>query len=182
MVILFYILLFMAIWHFFYESILATALRHGLRYDFFKLRDRLRNLKIDNSLSKKDEEIFKILDDSISQMINSMSFISAVNYIMLRKQIDNNTSVISGIEKVRNLIDKADNKELLSVDEGINSLGSRALIINNGGWMLYLAVPLFILFLFAFFTAQIDRINNIIKNVSSSLIYSSDSGNNTQLA
>ena len=131
----------MAIWHFFYESILATSLRHGLRYDFFKLRDRLRNIKIDNSLSKKDEEIFKILDDSISQMINSMSFISAVNYIILRKQIDNNTSIKSGIEKVRTLINTADNKDLISVDEEINSLGSRALIINNGGWILYLAIP-----------------------------------------
>ncbi|MDB9954796.1 hypothetical protein OAD49_04460 [Flavobacteriaceae bacterium] len=172
----------MAIWHFFYESILATSLRHGLRYDFFKLRDRLRNIKIDNSLSKKDEEIFKILDDSISQMINSMSFISAVNYIILRKQIDNNTSIKSGIEKVRTLINTADNKDLISVDEEINSLGSRALIINNGGWILYLAIPLFILFLVAFFTVQLDKIKSIIKNATSSLIYSSDSDNNTQLA
>ena len=114
-------------------------------------------------MSKKDEEIFKILDDSISQMINSMSFISAVNYIILRKQIDNNTSIKSGIEKVRTLINTADNKDLISVDEEINSLGSRALIINNGGWILYLAIPLFILFLVAFFTVQLDKIKSIIK-------------------
>lgn len=162
----------MAIWHFFYESVLATSLRHGLRYDFFQLRDELRNIKIDNTLTEKDEQIFKILDESICQMINSMSFMSVVNYMVLQKKINKDSKVKSNIEKIKALIQNADNKNLLDIDRSISLLGSRALVVNNGGWTIYLILPLLVIFIIALFSIQYEIITNHIKNISSALIYS----------
>ena len=171
----FYLLVFFGIWHFFYESVLAPSLRHGYRYNFFELRDNLRNLKISGNLSEKDEKIYKILDNSICNMIDTMSIISLGNYITLKKAIEKNEKVKQSIEKTRKFIDSADNKELLEIEKEIQNLGSKTLIINNGGWFAILLIPIFILFIIAFFSLQFDRLNNVLGKVSSKLIYSSSS-------
>lgn len=175
MVTSFYILIFLGIWHFFYESVLAPSLRHGYRYDFFELRDRLRNLKIDGNLSQKDEKIYKILDNSICTMIDQMSIISLGNYVRLKQAIDKNDKVKKSIEKTRNFIDSSDSKELIRIEKEIQNLGSKTLIINNGGWFPILLGPVFILFVIAFFSLQFDKLNKGIELISSRLIYSSDS-------
>lgn len=181
MVVAFYILVFLAIWHFFYESVVANSLRHGLRYKFFKLRDELRNVRIDNDLSKKDKQIYDILDNSICQMINSMSFISIGNYYRLKKEIDRNIKVKSDIENVKNLIETANNIELKRINEEIGLIGGRALVINNGGWTIYLIIPLFIVFLAAIFSVQFDRLTRLTTKVSTKLIYSSDINDNSHV-
>ena len=174
MVTLFYILIFLGIWHFFYESVLAASLRHGYRYDFFELRDNLRNLKINNSLSEKDEKIYKLLDNSICNMIDSMSIISLGNYFRLKKAIDKNEKVKQSIERTSKFIETADNSKLLEIDKEIQNLGGKVLIINNGGWFAILLIPVFILFVVIFFSLQFDRLNKLLTKVSSRLIYSSN--------
>lgn len=174
MVTLFYILLFLAIWHFFYESVVAASLRQGYRYDFFELRDKLRNLKINNELSEKDEKIFTLLDNSICNMIDAMSIISLGNYFRLKKAIEKNEKVKSSIERTTNFIETADHKELLALDKEIQKLGSKVLVINNGGWFMILMLPLFILLTIVFFSLQFERLNSMLVKVSSRLIYSAN--------
>lgn len=173
----FYLLIFLAIWHFFYESVLAASMRHGLRYKFFQLRDELRNVKIDNALSRKDEQIYEILDNSICQMIDSMSFISAVNYFRLKNQIHKNNKRRSDIDNLKNFIHSADNINLKQIDKKIGILGSEVLVVNNGGWIIYFIIPLLVLFLFTLFSVQFDKLKLIIIKVSTRLIYSSDLNN-----
>ena len=175
MITLLYILFFFGIWHFFYESVLAASLRHGYRYDFFELRDKLRLLKIKNNLSEKDKKIVKILDNSICNMINQMSIISLGNYFRLQKAIDKNEKVKKSIDKTQKFIETADNQELLTIDMQISKLGSRVLIINNGGWFPILIIPFFILFIVVFFSLQFEKLNSTIIKVTSRLIYSSNS-------
>jgi hypothetical protein len=175
MITLFYILIFLGIWHFFYESVLAPSLRHGYRYDFFELRDNLRNLKINSKLSEKDEKIYTLLDNSICNMIDTMSIISLGNYFRLKKAIDKNEKVKQSIERTRKFIETADNKDLLNIDKEIHNLGSKVLIINNGGWFAILVIPAFVIFILVFFSLQFDRLNKILDKISSRLIYSSNS-------
>jgi uncharacterized membrane protein len=172
MEVLFYILLFMSIWHFFYERVVANSLRHGLRYKFFKLRDELRTIKIDG-LSKKDEFIYESLDNSICHLIRSMSFISLGNYYRLKNEFDKKESD-SIIRKSKDLIEQAENEKLKIIDEELTELGATALVINNGALLIYLAVPIILFALILKITVQFDKLNKGIRRISKNLIYSSE--------
>jgi len=172
MVVLFYTLVFMAIWHFFYESVIATSLRHGLRYQFFKLRDELRMVKIENDLSDKDEEVYSVLDNSICSMINSMSYISMANYFRLKHDIGKDREIKKELEKTSEFIKSADNERLRSIDGDMARLGSRALIINNGAWGVYLILPLLAIIIGVYFSFHFDKLRRQINKVSTRLIYS----------
>lgn len=181
MTTVFYILIFLAIWHFFYEGVIASALRHGLRYEFFKLRDELRRAKISNDLTKKDEQIYNILDNSICHMINSMSFISVGNYYMLKKRIHKNVEIRTNIEDTRKFIETGDNTELKRIDKEIGRIGAKALVINHGGWAIYLIILLPFVFAVNLFRAEVDRLTNLVTKVSTRLIYSSDTIGDSQI-
>jgi len=178
MITAFYVLVFLSIFHFFYESVLAPSLRHGLRYDFFALRDQLRNINIDNKLTKKDKQIYESLDNSICHMIDSMSFVSIGNYYILKNK-HKGFDVESEVDKKLAFIESADNKNLISIHEKMGAIGGQALVINNGAWILYLIVPLIILLIISIFSAQLGKLNSKINDVGSSLIYSSDFDDNT---
>lgn len=185
MVTAFYILLFLSIWHFFYESVLSSSLRHGLRYKFFELRDNLRNIKIDNSLTEKDKLIYDKLDNSICNMINSMSFISIGNYYKFKSNKARSNKFFSEIKQIKKLIQSADNKDLIEIDDKIGKLGAKALIINHGGYFVYFIIPLLLLGLVAVLIAVssdlLDKCKKMIIKVSSRLIYSSDVNNSSNL-
>ena len=53
MITLFYILIILAVWHFVYEAILLPSIRWNLRNELFALRDRLRNVVIENQKHDK---------------------------------------------------------------------------------------------------------------------------------
>ena len=173
---LFYIFLFLAIWHFFYEGVIAPALRHGLRYNFFHLRDQLRTMNIEG-LSKHDQKIYNHLDHAVCGIIESMSFISVGNYFLLKKSQRKEDT-----KKLKDLIMSADNPELRKIDYKMAGLGARALIINNGAWLVYLFIPLSVYFVCTFFFLQFDRLSKSAAKVSSRLIYSHENNQGFGLA
>jgi hypothetical protein len=175
---LFYILLFMALYHFFYECIFANSLRHDLRYKFFKLRDDLRDLKIDG-LNKEDEKVYDFLDQAVCNVINSMSFISIENYLKLKHFINNNEHVKKSIKRNRLMIELCENQKLKDIDERINSLGARVLLINNGSWFIYLVVPFILFTLVLTLNRKFSQIGIKLNKMSNRLIYSSDRFENT---
>ena len=178
MITAFYILVFLSIFHFFYEGVLAPSLRHGLRYKFFDLRDQLRNINIDNKLSQKDKKIYESLDNSMCHMIDSMSFVSIGNYYNLKKR-HSDFDVESAVEKKQEFIKSADNKDLISIHKKMGMIGGQALIINNGAWILYLIVPLVVILIISIFSAQLGKLSSKINDVGSDLIYSSDFNDNS---
>lgn len=167
-----YILLALSIWHFFYESVLAPSLRHGLRYKFFELRDRLRDIKMEG-LSNKDEKLYESLDSSICNLINSMSFISLGNYYLLKKEYESNGKSLKE-SQMKDVIEDTENRALIEIDDSIIKLGVKALFINNGAVFIYLT-PLFLVVVIAStFGSQLDKLWNKAEGITNDLIYSSD--------
>jgi len=173
MVTAFYIFVFLMIWHIFYESILAPALRNNLKYKFFEIRDQLRLLKIDG-LSKSDEEVYDLLDQSICHLIHSMSFLNIVNYLQLRRELINNKEFNIESGKIKSIINNSENENLKIIDEKIARHGGSIFMINSGGWIIYLLLPLLILFIVIILSSQLDRLSRKIKLISSRLIYAPD--------
>ena len=133
-----YTTVFLALWHFFYEGVLAPALRHGLRYKFFELRDSLRNL---DDLNSHDTDIKNHLDHSICNIVNSMSFLNLAHYFTIRKIIHNDSKLKNKLDEVRSDITNAQSQELRDIFNQITVKGFKALLINHGGWLPYLIMP-----------------------------------------
>jgi phage pi2 protein 07 len=174
MITLFYFLVFLAIWHFFYESILAPSLRHGLRYEFFSLRDQLRNLKIDGLNSKRDNVVYEILDHAMCDIINSMSFITVANYILLKKDYSKDKEYKKDAENVARLMSEVKEKKLIDIDNGLRKLSTKALLINNGGWIPYLLPIAIFIFLGIVIFSQVHAIISEFNKISSRLVYGAE--------
>ena len=174
MVILFYSLVFIAIWHFFYESVLAPSLRHGLRYEFFSLRDKLRLMKIEGLKGKNDNSVYEILDHTMCDIINSMSFITLANYFLLKKDYAKDKEYKKDAEQVDNLIKSVSNTELIEIDKQLRKLSTKALLINNGGLIPYLLILAIILFIPLLIFTHVRKILLQINNISTRLVYGAE--------
>lgn len=171
MTTLFFVLVLLAFWHFFYEGILAPSLRHGLRYEFFSLRDELRFQKV-NDLRGKDLRAFKVLDQSICNIISSMSFISIGNYYRLKRDFGHDEKLREESKKRSALIQSSEKMRV--IDEKMNKLAMIALLINNGS-VLVLLMPLLILgVLIIYLRSQISKWKGKIGIMSHRLVYASN--------
>lgn len=182
MATLLYILFFLGIWHFFYESIIASSLRHGLRYKFFSLRDELRALKISGFESKSDNSVYEILDHAMCDIINSMSFITIGNYFLLKKDYAKDKEYKKDAEHVSKLISEVKEKKLIQIDNRLRKLSSRALLINNGGWIPYLFPVILVLIVIILIFSQLHGIIKVINNISTRLVYGAEKLNRIPLA
>ena len=168
MINLFYIVLTLAIWHFAYEGIIAPALRNSLRYKYFALRDELRNLKI-SGLEQGDEKIYSVLDQSICSIIHTMSFITMGNYFLLKKRLSKNPELKEELKETFDFVGNAKNKNLIDIDAKMASLSGKALVINNGGWIIYLLVPVIVILIVGVFT---EKVKNLTIKAGKRLAYS----------
>lgn len=173
MTTLFYILLILAIWHFFYENAIAPSLRYGLKYKFFSLRDDLRKVKINSELSKKDKKIIEILDRTICHMIHSINFITLSNHFKLKEEIKKNIQIKVNIDKTKNLIRTSENTDVNRISSQIKKIAAQSLFINTGSWIIYLIIPIIVLAIGLIFTKKIKEfIKIIITKIITSIIYS----------
>ncbi|WP_438423058.1 hypothetical protein [Aquimarina macrocephali] len=170
MTTLIYIILFLSIWHLFYEAVVAPSLRHGLRYEFFKLRDKLRNLEM-KGLSKKDEVIYDVLDHTICDIVYSMHYISIVNYFKLKNSELSDKKTKDKLKEMIEFMNTPDNPELKEIDHEMNKLASKILFINAGAWSMYLIPLLPLLSIFHAVSLINGKIKSLVYKVSSRLIY-----------
>lgn len=171
MTTLFYILIFLATWHYFYENVIAPALRHEIRFNFFSLRDELRRLNFDG-LSSKDQKIYELLDNVVCDIIDSMFFISFGNYFFLRRYVKERKEGTKETEKILSSIQEADNTRLIEINEKIHEHATKILLINSGGWAPYLLVIAIPFIIIVYVLRQFELVSNKISNISSRLVYS----------
>lgn len=166
-----FITIFLALWHFFYEGVLAPSLRHGLRYKLFELRDRLRNL---DNLTSQDSDIKYHLDHSICNIINSMSFLNLAQYFTVRKAIHSDAKLKNKLDEVHTEFSNTEDQQLQLIYQEMNKRGFTALVINHGGWFPYLILPAFIVIVALVVTHQAARLRNTIMKVVFRLINTSE--------
>ncbi len=137
MTFLFYTLIIVTAYHFVWEAILAPSFRLGLRFELFRLRDELR------WLHHKDpddctEEIFRCIQGSIN---NGIRLLPKTDFALLRsvdRAIAEDSGLKKRIEKRRELIEACINPEIREFERRISSVTRRALVVNTGGWIIYL--------------------------------------------
>ena len=142
MITLFYILIILAVWHFFYEAILLSFIRWSLRNELFALRDRLRNVVIENQ--KYDKTVFDLVHSGLNNYINRLHILDFRFDLRLRKILKNNPAIRKEVEQNLQKIEESKNQEIKAVFNQTKLILWKAFIANTGGFLLYL-IPLVVI-------------------------------------
>ncbi len=178
---LIFLFLFFGLYHFIYESVIAPSLRLTLRYNYFALRDKLRNLEINGEVDGKDLELIELLDKSICNIINNISYISFGSYYTIYHRLVRDSNKFKTFsERKKMMIEGAQNAELKGVAKEMSNLSLKALFINNGAWFIYLIIPAIIVVVIAYISMQMGKLIDHFRIISDRLFYSSNlrNGNN----
>lgn len=149
----------MAIWHFTYESLIAPNLRLKMRHDLFIERDKLYNIKISEDTKAVDKAAIDIIDQNIKFMKVRMSEITIHSLMQFKKLYESDEKLRSKIDNIELKISSSENSDIKSIDKKLNRIATNALLINSGGWLVYL-LP------FAILKAMLSDLINGIKQIS----------------
>jgi len=146
MALLLSIMMFLAIWHFAYESILMPTIRLGLRYRFFKVRDKLRMLKIQKK-NEITEDLFNHLDNFINSSINYLPYLNYSLIIQAKEEFKSNIELQRQVEQKIELMNSCKSIEAKKLYEETIHYSNCAFILNMGSWIIYLLPILLIVYI-----------------------------------
>ena len=134
--ILVFLLLALCAWHLIYEGIVAPTIRIKLRNMLFSIRDDLRRVAIDG-IREQDKAAFAFLQDGINAFLNRLPGLTFDLLRRLNHEFSNNESLKGEIEEREKIISNA-RPEFRKIFADTNSVIKVAVIVNSGGWFVYL--------------------------------------------
>lgn len=132
-----------SIWHFIYEVIIAPSIRLNLRNRLFKLRDELRQIKIDG-ISSQDEKAFWFVHDGINNFLNRIPSLTLERVKALDAEYENNKALKRVMNEHLSAVKNSSDLRIKDVFTKTNSVIGAAIITNMGGWFIYLIPICFI--------------------------------------
>lgn len=137
-------ILFLFAWaHLVYESTIAPNMRFKLRCDFFKLRDELRNLKLQHE-DELSDEVFEQVDSSICSSISHLPFLSFSVIARIINEMDQNKELRDQVNRRLALIESCKVPGIQTITDRNAQLTAQSLLINSGSWFIFL-LPMIIL-------------------------------------
>lgn len=138
--------LFLAVWHWLYESAFAPMARLVLRNRIFSLRDKLRRLAIEQPRAR-GSEAYKVLEEELNYLANRLGVLRLDAVWNARHEL-RDQAVRTEIEHKRAIIQRSDYPALREIDDELGKICTAAFVVNTGGWAAYL-VPVLIGVMFA---------------------------------
>lgn len=136
----FWLIIVIAVYHLIYEGILLPSIRLNMRFKFFRLRDRLRALKLEHT-NGLDDEIFMYMQDSINASIKLLPQVTFSSIHTAGKKLQHDEKLREWIRKKEELIDNCHVQEVQAIRSENIRLLAGAVIANSGGWFIYI-VPM----------------------------------------
>ena len=137
MTIVFCLLLYLAFWHYIYEAILAPSIRLRMKHRLFELRDRLRMIQIERGSVAMRPDI-SILHDGLNYYLGRLEKITPSLVVRSHHRIQANPEMRKAIEKRVMVIADSDDHRIQGIYDEIDRLLSRVLLVNAGGWGIYI--------------------------------------------
>ena len=129
---------FFSLWHFVYESILAPTMRFNKRNDLFKIRDRIRNLIISNTLTNQDKDSAQVIDESICIILKKLNILNFITLIKVIRTLEKNRELKKSVEMSENEIGLAVNQDIVDIFKDVCNIVGKIILINNGAWIIYI--------------------------------------------
>ena len=157
-------LLVIVLFHFVYESLLAPSLRLRLRFDLFVLRDRVRNLKIDNPKEFQDKH-FHHLQDSINTLIALLARFDIATLSRIEAEMKSDPALKRRADERSRILDDCQLEEARKIRHQTLRLASVALALNSGGWFVYIVPTLAIVAVWFGLSGYVSSFQGRIKTV-----------------
>jgi hypothetical protein len=135
-----YILVFLAVFHFVYESILAPSFRLELGFQLFNLRDEVRTLKIECQSSLNDNH-FDYLQDSINALISELYRFDAATIALAEQESRRDPEFKKRAEERSRVLDDCNIPDARRIRNKSLEIATKAVFVNSGANGLYL-VPI----------------------------------------
>ena len=129
-------MLFLVVYHFVFESIVAPSWRLSIRYRLFALRDELRMLKIEHG-DKLDNKHFHHLQDSINSIIYLLPKIEVTMVAHIKQSIDRDVELKKRLEARQKILDDCAFPLMVDIRQRSINLTIEALAANSAGWWIY---------------------------------------------
>jgi hypothetical protein len=149
----------LALTHFIYEGILAPSLRASSRLKLFALRDRLRNLKMDQR-ERLSDEVFFDLQSSMNFSVGRLRQIDLRLVKSANDAFEHDERLRKRVERRIAMFEACPIAELHQIIEEYFDVLDNVVLINSGAWLPYL-IPAFIAFVLK------ESVQSAIKNVFS---------------
>lgn len=137
MKLLIYIALFLAIWHFVYEGIIAPAIRVRLRNQLFSVRDDLRKAKLEK-LSRSDERAFSFVHNGVNNFLNRLPNMTITAIANIRREIAADMAKQQLLDEHVNAVLNCENTRIRDAFKNANAIIEHAILTNMGGWFVYI--------------------------------------------
>lgn len=137
-IILLFIIL--VIWHFIYQAILLPTLRLRLRFELFKIRDKVRKLKIDEKEVFSDEAYY-FTENSVNSLLQNLHFIEFSTLVEAKKFFNSNKKASERIEKIEEVFSNCASNKVSEIHNDISTVFILTLFANSGSWIIYI-VPI----------------------------------------
>jgi hypothetical protein len=139
-------MMFIATFHLLYESVIAPAVRTEVRHKLFALRDQLRSLKIELGKEFSDRH-FYYLQDSMNGLISLVDVFDLVLIARVRR-LKQDSAFRARCEARIEMLDDCRLPQVKELRDRSTELGMDLLIINSGGWVIYVIpiIPIALLF------------------------------------
>lgn len=152
------ILFILAIWHLVFESVIASTSRFHMRNELFVLRDKIRNIMIFESITSQDKKRLMYVHDGICLFIKRLNRLDFATLISIMIQFGQNKKLNDQAENRLKLINETQNEEVIKIFKKTNRIIRKAVIINNGGWLIYLVPIIIIVAAFSNFKKSIYKL------------------------
>lgn len=137
MTTLIFFLFALALFHFVYESIIAPSIRLELRFELFKMRDELRQLKIEHSKSL-DNKHFNYLQDSLNTLIANLYRFDIGLMASVTAELERDPELKERVEARSRIMDDCNIPRARALRHLSLRIAKKAFIVNAGGWAVFL--------------------------------------------
>lgn len=134
--VLFLVFIGLVIFHFWWDAIIAPSARMELRYELFRMRDELRRLKIDHP-QELDDEVFDTFQHILNKEIRFLHQATIGALFLAYRKYKDDPSIEENFQRFEKLIDESQFEEIKNIDENSAVVTGVALVVNSGGWLIY---------------------------------------------
>jgi hypothetical protein len=142
------IVFFIALIHFIYEGIVLPSIRVHLRNRLFRLRDELRNIRIEEP-DQCPKEVFFYLDEGISLFLNKLPLMTMELWLKVDREYKKNPELKELSIKRRNMVEGCKSERVRRVYKNVYQVLEYAFLFNMGVWFFYLVPIALVVFSFS---------------------------------